>query len=270
MDDFEINFYKTVKHLSVEAIVDYVRSIQMPPGRAFKIRKINDAKSGEVDRSTRLNKSLVILSNGTTFYTGKRVDVKEGAAHPSIPEGQLLGRGMNKLAVQIFDLNKRRCKAIAVPAYKITAQASLPSMKKEAKITSKIFSDYVLSSYYFSRTTKLGKESGYLESELCFATLQQMLDANPRFLADHPEIVDQISKALAACHSAGFAHLDVGKGNIFLMKTRDGRFIAKLADFGSAQKADEDFFGGQSNQDEDDEYLHSLERDYFISCKQPR
>lgn len=265
MDDFEINFYKAVKHLSAEAIVDYVRSIQIPPGRAFKIRKIDDAKSGEADRSSRLNQSLVILANGTIFYTGK-----QGGSRFSIPDGKLLGRGANKLVFQVFDLNRRQFKAIAVPLSKIAAQIVLPSMKNEAAMSSRVLSTYVLSSSYFSRMTKSGKELGYLESELCFKTLKQMLDDNPRFLAEHPEIVTQVAKALHSCHRAGIAHLDAGKENILLAKTGDGRFIAKLADFGSAQRLEEDFFEGFSNREEDDGYLQSLERDYRISCQQPR
>lgn len=264
-DGFEINFYKAVKHLSAEAIVDYVRSIQLPPGRAFKIRKIDDAKSDDIDRSNQLKQSLVILSNGTIFYTGK-----QDCFRFTVPGGKLLGRGANKLVFEVFDLNTRQFKAIAVPVCKITAQIFLPSMKKEADITSRVLSTYVLSSSYFSRMTKSGRELGYLESELCFKTLKQLLEDNPRFLAEHSEIVTQVEKALHSCHSAGIAHLDARKENILLAKTRDGRFIAKLADFGSAQPLAQDFFDGHSNQDEDDDYLQSLERDYRISCQQPR
>ena len=269
-DNFERNFFAAVKHLPESGIIDLIRSVELPPGQAFKIRKINAAKSHELDRSICLTRSLVVLSNGTLFYTGKRKDWRQGVYYPSVPggsDGKILGSGAFKLALRVFDLNSEKFKAIAIPISKITKVVFLPSMKNEELMGRRVQSMYVLPARYFSGTTISGKEIGYLESECCIMSLKQMLIQDPKFLAKHPEIVNQVREALEACHRAGIAHLDAKMDNIFITKTAEGQFIAKLADFGSAREILEDPYGLDNDLEEDDSYLEVLKKAYFMSCR---
>ncbi len=224
----ETSFYEGVKNLSEREIIQYVQSgHRPPPGQAFKVRKKRDAQTDELDRSTQLEKSIVVLASGTIFRTGKR----KGA--PSVPggnESELLGEGQSKRAFLVEDLNNNRKMAITVSKQKI--RPCLAEMKKEAFITNNISSPYILQVRFYARSTEfLGKKikTGYLESEVCDGgTLKDRPE-----LAQDRAIQAQIIKAVADTHQAGFAHLDLGPGNIAFVKEPNSKLSVRLLDFGN-------------------------------------
>lgn len=57
-------------------------------------------------------------------------------------------------------------------------------------------------------------------------------------MADVGRIADEILQALVVAHAAGVVHRDLSPSNVFLHRTREGRSITKVLDFGIAKVAD--------------------------------
>jgi len=81
-----------------------------------------------------------------------------------------------------------------------------------------------------------GVDSGiqYLVMELLQGrTLRGELRARGRLRPDEVwSVVQQVSRAMTLCHSAGFVHRDLKPENIFLVGGDDGHFNVKVLDFG--------------------------------------
>lgn len=239
-------FYKAVRDLTEERVVEFVKSHHLAflgPEEAVKIRKEEKRRplqEDQADRSNQLKESLVILSDGTIFRTGR-----SGLAG-SVPGGAasvLLGVGSHKSVYQVEDLSTH--------IYVAVAEMRLPfrqkDLKREQEITQNIDSPHVHKIRGFSqRPTRMKKVlvhgqsidgvamKSYAVSDICQNSLDQMLKKDPRYLQKHPEHLRQIESALNACEAAGILHNDLRIQNIFI---QDG--IAMLADFGEAERIEE-------------------------------
>jgi len=230
-------FEDTVRDLtSEELVVEYIRShrlefLQM--GEAVKVRKhlkhrVIDANRGR-ERSNHLLYSLIVLSDGTVFRTGREKEKNYYRRSPGGREAALLGNGHFKDVFRVKDLVSGKMVAVSLAR----SEKFEKMLKVEYEVTQLVHSPYILPvQCYGTVETAKGTKKVYAISELCEGTLEKKGEL---YLREHPEILQRIANALEDCHAVGVVHNDAYPRNIFIKLNGD----AVLADFGNAERFEE-------------------------------
>lgn len=230
-------FCDAVRDLTEERVVKFVKSHRLAflePEEGIKIRKKekrHPVEGNQSGRSNRLKTSLVVLSDGTIFRTGRNQ-----LAQKSIPGRRaaiFLGAGSEKSVYKVKNLNTGEAVAIGV------AYNSSESLRNECRI-SQINSPYIHRSLFYSvrkdeAANCQSSSKGYAVSKVCQGSLDHMIGGDRDYLEKHPEHLTHVEKALEACRAAGVIHNDLQGNNIFI--TEDG--TAVLSDFGEALRIEE-------------------------------
>ncbi len=130
--------------------------------------------------------------------------------------------------------------AVAVKLSKAWA-ASEPELverfEREGKLLKRIKSPFVCAILDLGRTA--GDVPFIVLERLEGETVEQLLDREGYLpLAEVGRIADEILQALVVAHGAGIVHRDLTPSNVFVHRTRAGKTITKVLDFGVAKVVD--------------------------------
>ncbi|MBX3192157.1 MAG: serine/threonine protein kinase [Labilithrix sp.] len=109
--------------------------------------------------------------------------------------------------------------------------------EREAKLLARIKSPFICSLVDAGRTDD---DLPFMVLErLSGETLEQHLEREGYLALDEAgRIADEMLQALVVAHAAGVVHRDLSPANVFLHRTRDGKTITKVLDFGVAKVLD--------------------------------
>lgn len=107
--------------------------------------------------------------------------------------------------------------------------------RREAKLAARIESAHVVR--IFDHGLAKGDGSPYIVMELMKGeSLAARIGRMSRLpLGDAARVITEIASGLEAAHEIGIIHRDIKPHNVFLARTRDGRELAKILDFGIAK-----------------------------------
>ena len=109
--------------------------------------------------------------------------------------------------------------------------------EREAKLLKRLKSPFICSLIDFGRTPE-GVPYMVLE-RLSGDSLEELLTREGYLpMSEVGRITDEILQALVVAHGAAIVHRDLSPGNVFIHRTRDGKTLTKVLDFGIAKVDD--------------------------------
>ncbi|MEZ4453817.1 MAG: serine/threonine-protein kinase [Nannocystaceae bacterium] len=180
---------------------------------------IRDAKIGAVD------------PNAAEAWIGRTIDGRYKIL-------EVLGEGGMGSVFVAENLNFRKHYALKVIRREFAGDPEIAArFSREATATAKLEHPHVASAVDYGH---LPDGSAFLVIQLVRGrSLSNLLNEQALAWPQACDIVAQIADALAAAHGAGIVHRDLKPDNVLLERRDDGRYHAKVLDFGIARVAEE-------------------------------